>query len=246
MNTCVKTLKLRTLILAGFLCQPAIDAATITITQVSEVISSTLDADLTALGADDWVIWDGWTGFTADEYDSKSGGSGIGALTYSGGNADVEESTAGMQFDYTDGTNFAGTQTDINEGTGRRISDVGGSPDGALSLSITLPNAETEIDLFLSSTQRTLSTTLFAEIGSDTASTSFGFSNYNNHYWHYRIDVSGANPSDVITIDWEGDGGDFNSRLIMNAATVTAIPEPSTFALVGLAIGSILLFRRRK
>ncbi|MFT3883089.1 MAG: PEP-CTERM sorting domain-containing protein [Gemmatales bacterium] len=61
------------------------------------------------------------------------------------------------------------------------------------------------------------------------------------------LDPSLASPSNVLTltIDQGGDGGDGWAVDFLTLGVTTAIPEPGTFALAGLGLGTILLGGRR-
>ena len=217
------------------------------ITQVgSTVVNGNLDADLTALGATDWVIYNGFG--SGGIQDRKLGGSAIGVLTSAGGEANAGALGAGMRFDYTNGTTATGTQVDVNGGFGRRISNPGGSPDGTLSLSITLAAGDSTANVFFSNNNRVTNSFLSASItGSPSANTAnVGGGNYNNYFYQFKVDVVGATAGEVLNIDYVGqDGGDFNSRIILNAVTLSAVPEPSSIVLLSLGVLTLAARRRR-
>lgn len=59
------------------------------------------------------------------------------------------------------------------------------------------------------------------------------------NYAHFQVTLTADNP--VLTLFTHGD----DNRPFLNAVQIQAIPEPGTLVLLGIALGSMLLFRRR-
>jgi len=60
------------------------------------------------------------------------------------------------------------------------------------------------------------------------------------NFAQFRVTLTADNP--VLTLFTHGD----NDRPFLNAVQVVAIPEPGTLILLGIALGSMLIFRRRE
>lgn len=215
-------------------------------------------ADLTAQSTNgDWRIWDmpgsgtatsAWT--TPPLYNERSVATAIGDLTAVRNPTSAGSNFApGHTYVYTDGTapvsettgtgvgiSLAGTQAQLDSASfslsitaantlAHTVTLYGAQSYTGSKLTLSLPGATTEVDTL---TNGASSTTI---------------------NWVYTATFTANAPGDVLTILYQTSGASFSSsstsnRIRFAAAAVSVVPEPTSLA--GLALGSLMLLRRRR
>jgi len=229
-----------------------LNAATVSITELEPVsnLSGTV-YDLTALGTSDWVVYGGTTVAPSDE---MNGGSGIGSLTYDPNGSSVTGVTnrltgADPSYSWTNGTNVPSTSpvanlnvlVNANDATATMgqtftLTIAGNTSPSQLYLWVGAENTFFDINASLSGAP----TALFSNAGTGANSTQIGL---------YRIDFTADSPTDDLTVDLvrqSTTGGTFK-QFGVQAAALTVVPEPSTFALMGIAgLAGLALMRKER
>jgi hypothetical protein len=191
-----------------------------------------------------------------DLINSTGADSGLNIGTFQSGELDLTNTNMSDSGTDTGLSGFSGDASWVTDAAGGDYF-FGGSGSNTVGFTITGLTAGVEytVDLFAShSSSRTGNYTFrtVADANPTVASTVIDtFLGY---------DTGSSNTTDIMTVTFTAqagealqvngfansdDGGSLTGTRF-NAVRIVAVPEPSTFALVGIALGSLLLFRRRK
>lgn len=229
-----------------------LSAATISISRSAE-LAENLTFNIDNYGALDWAIWKTDSGSTdaanAIPTNEKSGAAFISNLFLVGG-GDFQTSTnsaTNWDFDYTGGVNSptSGTYSNVN-GVFNSLLKTNGS---GLSLTVKLPTTDT-YQIFLWAAAFAIND------GQLTASLTGATNAVNNgmtgdftapkDMYLYTVTAKADSANDTVTLSLvNNDSSPQNlSHVLVNAAAVQLIPEPSSLLLC--SVGALALLRRRR
>jgi hypothetical protein len=249
-------MKKLTLIASAAMAAQLATAASITYNGSFEQVGT---ADLTALGNVDWAYWN-----TADNpaaaaaTNDMDGGAGIGVISASGGSGiRGAGSTTTGDFSFTNGSVVASGDAD--------------NVTGLLNTTLAAVNTGVQLDFTLATAGQAYTinvwtagySTEFATIaGTLTGATTYNSGNLSNpngediygaalgvkYSYLNTFTVVADSDNDVFNFNIETAGTQYtSSHVIISAATISAVPEPSAYALLAgsLALGAVMIRRRR-
>ncbi len=260
--------KLFTSLLAvGAIALCANSASAAVVVTATDWTTGALSANFTTEGTTDWVIW------TSDDTtdalsirEEKSGGTAISNLSAinaqssgaGGFNADVSDGpgisafTAGLSFSYTDGTG-AITSPDTTPGAAFRrwYGDVWGS---YAQFTVPVLTTDQTLKLYLGTVNNALAFVRYSLDGGSTFSslTSSALSDASGETTGiFQFDFSDATATSMLVqvtqaSNGQNGGNSGSDYLVVGGATLSAVPEPSTFAMLLGGIGMLTMLRRRR
>lgn len=238
-------------------------AAMITFVDRTEFTTGDVTFSLTDLGTTDWAYWNTSdnpaTGAAAN---SMNGGTSIGTVTATGTGTTVRgtsNANTTNNFSFTNGTSTAsGTASDV---TGVFNSKLGTNGEG-IQLSFILPDAGQAYDIrvwtaafgtrFAQVTGTLSGAASYASgntggIGTNTGEVNFYGDSVNpkeEYLYHFTVTPDANN--DVFTFGISNQNiNNPNSHILISAASIAAVPEPSSFALVFVALSALVFLRSR-
>lgn len=215
-------------------------AATLSVTALGDPDQA---IDLTALGTGDWALY---TTTDLEPTESKAGGSGINAVTYTGSDVlGASNSSQSILYSWSDGSPTAsnpGATFDADH-----LSTVN-EPDSAV-FSTSVLASTTLNTLYVTYGQWNAVSRITVSLSDGSIADQQLDLSTNDHQ---TVQIDFASDTDAVLnveIEFLSDEGNTNSQLrfqsLALANAVDPIPEPSTTALLGLG-GLALILRRRK
>lgn len=231
------------------------------ITFVGRTDNATAVYDLTSIGDVDWAYWNSSASpASGTASNDMSGGFGIGTISGTGGETAVRgtSSTGGIQADFT-----------YSNGSGT-ASGTAFNPNGLFNTNISAGGYGVELDFTLAEAGQQyeisvwtagFATQFATVVGSMTGATSYssgsvggtGGSGYYGDFGNpkeqylYTFRVIADNANDVFNFSIATAGTTGSSRhVLINAASIAAVPEPGSYALLaGFCMLGFVMLRRR-
>lgn len=260
----MKTSTIAHTLLAAAFCFTSAHAAILT--NVTSSATATSDVDLSSLGTTNWAAWDSASGSTSSIGATHFKASGTGTISAITGSDGTNVRGTGNTGSYPSDV-FSWTQSDESSNLAAPadgiISGVFNSSldDDTVGITFSITNLASlggsgyyEINLFATAfrAQGALSADINGDGGSlisQNGTTQDAVKNTDRYTIAYNPDSS----SDVLNIYYDvlvdlSGSGDTSSHAAFQAVTISAVPEPSAFALIsgGLAMAWITLARRRR
>jgi hypothetical protein len=250
--------------LVGFLSVStfALEAETISGVTVEDFSTGQGVMNLQTLGTTDWVQFGVSGSSTAFELTNEKSGGSVGALDTVGAVSESNDSIAGQTQDtsnlnvsYSNGTNpTLSSATVDSQPAGNWSIQVGydGSgntaiTDAALSLTIDFNQALSSGDIYLGANSYQETGELFASLSNGNSTTTTETNTGSNLYDVFDVHVIDITAGSSLTLKWEAPettNGYDNISLSGIALDLTSAPEPSTYALIGFGVATLVIVAR--